>query len=273
VKNASIFSIEIAQIIHYSKLFEKYEHKVGELKKAYAALENIKHLFSEKEKLADIGIMMSNMAHEINNPLTAVIGYADLLLHTTGLHEEMKEQLQIIFSEAHRCHEMVNDLLLYSRSHQPRWQKTDLIFLVKEILQHLNIEINKYDIQVELKNSEMKECIVDGDLSLLMQVFTNLIKNAVQALEIKNSGRRIIIEFLKQNKQAVVNIRDNGPGIPAEIFPKIFTPFFTTKTAGNGTGLGLSICKSIIKKHGGSISVDNHSDGGAVFELRLPFNH
>ena len=268
-KNASIFGEEITRSIEYSKLYHRFEDKLQELKKVYEALENTKHLLVEKEKLAGLGTSVASMVHEINNPLTTVIGYADFLLRSSELQIEMKENLQVIFNEAHRCQEMVSDLLAYSRPHKPKLEPVDIVLLLKEILRLQAFEIQKGLVQADFYCAK-DAFFIQGDPLLLRQVFVNLIRNAYQALQNKEGPRKIRID-VEDRKDAVIIVRDNGPGIAPDILAKIFTPFFTTKNVGIGTGLGLSICRNIVQEHGGSISACNDSPAsGAVFTIKLP---
>jgi len=226
----------------------------------------------QSEKLAALGQLISGVAHELNNPLTSVIGYAQLLLHKGKLNDRAAEGIEIINREAERTRRIVQNLLSFSRQHKPCRTQADL----NEILER-SLELRAY----ELKTNNITVCREFGDLPRinvdqhqLQQVLLNVIINAEQA--IRTSGQKGTLTLKTQVKPGggwvVVSIADDGPGIPPEDLTKIFDPFFTTKEIGKGTGLGLSISYGIIKEHGGIIRAESESGRGTTFITELPLS-
>ncbi len=223
----------------------------------------------QSEKLAALGQLVSGVAHELNNPLTSVLGYTQLLLMRNQLDPHAAEQLEIVGQEADRARRIVRNLLSFSRQHKPSRAQVDLNELLERTL-----ELRTY----EMKVNNISVCREPGDIPRVMadehqlqQVFLNIIINAEQAIE---SGARaghltVRTEMGASNRVRIV-IADSGPGIPSHIIEKLFDPFFTTKPVGQGTGLGLSISYGIVKEHDGTISVESEPGRGARFIIELP---
>ncbi|MFQ5766367.1 MAG: ATP-binding protein [Acidobacteriota bacterium] len=227
----------------------------------------------QAEKLSAIGELVSGVAHELNNPLTGVLGYAQLLL-TREAPEGFRKQLETIYSEAIRCRKIVQNLLTFARKHKPEKRSVN----INEILE-ATLELRAYQLRVD-NISVVKELAEDlgstmADYHQMQQVFINLINNAHQAmLEDKGKGTLTISSAVERDR-IVVTFQDDGPGIPGDSAGRIFDPFFTTKEIGKGTGLGLSLSYGIIKEHGGTITVHNVGPGkgngrGAIFRVELP---
>jgi PAS domain S-box-containing protein len=222
----------------------------------------------ESERIASVGRMAAGVAHEINNPLSGILIYAELLKQ--GLNEKSQhiEDVVEIIDQTLRCKKIVSQLLEFSR--QSVGKVTSLI-LKECIHKSLNILITKaffQDIEVsEDIEEDMPEMV--GDVGQLQQVFTNLFMNAVDAMDGK--GRiDIRARYDRERNLFVVRFSDTGPGIPEEIRDKVFDIFFTTKPVGKGTGLGLSICKNIIKLHGGNLTFECPPGGGTTFIVEIP---
>ena len=265
---ASIFASQVAQAVRNAKLFRVLETKVEELRKAYKTLEETKTELVASEKLAAIGRLVSGVAHEINNPLTSVLGFTEILLSSEG-ENPMKESLAIVLHEAQRCQKIVQDLLLFTRHKKMSLELTRIDHLADEILEALSLDLKKNSVEVVKNYSDSPPILVDP--SQIQQVFLNLIKNAIQAMEAVPQGRKITVSIqLPAPKKMRVAFRDNGPGITAENIDKIFEPFFTTKGVGKGTGLGLSLSYGIIQRHGGCILVDSKPGNGTSFIVEIP---
>ena len=222
----------------------------------------------ETARLASIGELAAGVAHEVNNPLTAVLGYSQLVL-AEDLPRSVREDVQTIHSEAQRAAKIVQNLLSYARK-----SGSDRIYInVNSVLERA-LELKSYD----LKTSGIEvSCDFSEDLPSTMidehqmvQVFVNILTNAQQAIESIDANGQIIIGCFESGGQIRITISDNGPGIPAEHQAKIFAPFFTTKGVGTGTGLGLSICYGIIRQHGGDIWADSIQGEGVTFHIELP---
>jgi two-component system NtrC family sensor kinase len=220
------------------------------------------------EKMAAVGQLVSGVAHEVNNPLTAILGFADLLVQSREVPESARKDLRVILQEAQRTKQIVQNLLSFARQVPPQRKPIQLNPILKRTM-----ELRSYDLQsrgVSL-SQELRDDLplVNGDAHQLQQVFLNILNNAYDA--VKDCGRAGRIEISTASKDGVVEVsfRDNGCGISQP--EHIFDPFFTTKQVGEGTGLGLSICYGIIKEHGGEIFCGNNPDNeGATFVVRLP---
>lgn len=222
----------------------------------------------QSEKMSDLGQLISSVAHELNNPLTAVIGYSQLLLGM-DCDDKTKHTLATINSEAERCYKIVEGLLHFAREYEPRREYIQINNIVEATLNLKRYQLQVDNIQLELHISgDIPETLVDPHQ--MQQVFMNIINNAHQAM-VKHSGRgKLTVETKLEDDNIVIKFTDTGPGIPEKNMSRIFEPFFTTKEPGKGTGLGLSICQTIIQDHGGSIFVDSELGKGATFTVCLP---
>jgi len=219
------------------------------------------------EKMAAVGQLVSGVAHEVNNPLTAILGFADLLLQRE-LPSDARKDLQIIVHEAQRTKRIVHNLLSFARQTQPQRQPVDLNAILRRTLQLRSYDLASRGLEVvEQLDSTLPQVI--GDPYQLQQVFLNILNNAYDAVSESGRKGRIELETAAANGFVEVRFRDNGPGISQP--DRIFEPFFTTKSMGKGTGLGLSICEGIINEHGGEILCHSNSGPpGATFIVRLP---
>ncbi|MGH9573058.1 MAG: PAS domain-containing hybrid sensor histidine kinase/response regulator [Candidatus Acidiferrales bacterium] len=223
---------------------------------------------AEREKFTAMGQMLAGAAHELNNPLTAILGVSDLL--TEGGHDELtRRQAGLILKQARRAADIVQNLLAFSR---PR--SSGLIPLrVEDVIQHILLsqraEFEKKGIVVNVDTSP-DLAPVEADRKLLTQVFSNIIVNAEQAISAAKLSGTIAISIRPAGDRVCISFQNDGPPIPADIAGKLFDPFFTTKRPGGGSGLGLTICLAIVKDHGGSIDVESQQTGGATFRIYLP---
>ncbi len=222
----------------------------------------------QNERLAAMGQMIAGVAHELNNPLTAVLGVTELLRDSTG-DDSTRRQLEIAHRQARRAAQIVQSLLTFSRPPQPRKICVNLSELIERSLQLHEHSLRSNRITVDFSASPDLPLVL-GDTSQLTQVFLNLIANAEQAIrEIRDHGT-LRIRVSRAADRVVATFQDDGPGIPREILPKIFDPFFTTKRPGRGTGLGLSICLAILREHSGEIEGRPLPQGGSLFTIWLP---
>lgn len=231
----------------------------------------------QSEKLAALGQMIAGVSHELNNPLTAILGIGELLkerLSTPGAvaalpDASVSRQLELVNEQARRAAEIVQNLLAFSRPAAVQKTPVNLSELVQRTLQLHEYSLRVNNIKVEFAPVSGLPA-VNGDANQLMQVFLNLIVNAEQAIrEVREHGT-LRVRIAADDKTVRLTFQDDGPGIPANLLAKIFDPFFTTKRPGRGTGLGLSICMAMIKEHGGTIEAQNAESGGAVFQIALP---
>ncbi len=218
----------------------------------------------QSEKMASVGQLVSGVAHELNNPLTGVMGFSQLLL-AGELEEGPRAQIQTIYDEAERAAKIVQNLLSFARRRRPTKEMADVNALVQRVL-----ELRSYDFAVRniTLDTRMQSCWVDQDQ--IQQVLFNVIKNAEQAMIDAHRGGKLTVVTQGSSTGARISVADDGPGIPPDIQRRIFDPFFTTKEAGEGTGLGLTICYGIIDEHGGRIWTENRPEGGSTFNIELP---
>jgi len=219
------------------------------------------------ERLAAMGAMIGGVAHELNNPLTSILGVSELL-QDTETNETARKQLGMLQQQARRAAEIVQNLTYFSRPPAPGKSKINLVEIVERTLNLHAYSLRKNNVTVDFLKESVPYAL--GDPHQLMQVFLNLILNAEQAIrEVREKGT-LRIRLGRTDHSVWVSFLDDGPGIAKENLPSIFDPFYTTKRPGRGTGLGLSICKSVMKEHHGSVEAANAPDGGAVFTVTLP---
>lgn len=223
----------------------------------------------QTEKIASVGRMAAGVAHEINNPLSGVLIYAELLKEDLENQPERLSDVQEIIDQTLRCKKIVSEMLEFSRQSVGKTSSFSLKYLINKCLDLLINQAIFQDIQVVKEiESNMPEMV--GDMGQLQQVFTNLFINSAHAMESKGTlGIKAL--YSQDNSCFMIKVSDTGPGIPTEFRDKIFEIFFTTKPVGTGTGLGLSISQNIIKLHGGKISFDCPPEGGTTFTIELPF--
>ena len=220
------------------------------------------------EKMAAVGQLVSGVAHEVNNPLTAILGFADLLLQNPELPVSAVKDLRVILQEAQRTKQIVQNLLSFARQMPPQRNAVQLNLILRRTIQLRSYDFNSHGIEI---SEHLDEGLPDifGDAHQLQQVFLNILNNAYDAVHDLGRPARIEITSTRAGDAVEVSFCDNGYGISHP--DKIFDPFFTTKEVGKGTGLGLSICYGIVKEHGGEILCHNNLDGqGATFIVRFP---
>ena len=220
------------------------------------------------EKMAAVGQLVSGVAHEVNNPLTAILGFTDLLMENPELPESARRDLRVILQEAQRTKQIVQNLLSFARQMPPERQSVQLNSIVQRTVHLRSYDFMSHGIQVVEHFDESLPQVI-GDSHQLQQVFLNILNNAYDAVRETTRPARIEIMSSRAGSFVEISFRDNGPGIPDPTI--IFDPFFTTKEVGKGTGLGLSICYGIVREHGGEIVCDNNLNSeGATFTVRLP---
>ncbi|HEX6643929.1 MAG TPA: ATP-binding protein [Gemmatimonadales bacterium] len=225
----------------------------------------------QNEKMAAIGQLVSGVAHELNNPLTSIAGLSELLLEQDAGHEAPRQHLRIIHEQAERAGRIVRNLLTFVRKGTPEQAPVDVNDVVGRTVLLVNYEIRLREVELVTRLHPLP-LVVLGDPHELQQVLLNLLTNAVQALAALPPGRlrRITVETARVEDRIILAVRDTGDGVPPELEPNLFTPFFTTKPAGQGTGLGLSLSYGLIQAHGGTLAYEDGPDGGAEFTIELP---
>jgi signal transduction histidine kinase len=233
------------------------------------SLEYLKHFQSQmvqSEKLVSLGQLAAGAAHEINNPLTGVLGYSDLLIDDASLNDRQRAVAEKIRTLARRIKTLVASLLSFARQVPSEKTELDLNHVLSSALHLSNLDLRNKHIVVE-NHSDQDLPPVVGDANQILQVFFNLISNAVDALE-EIGGGTLVIRAVERGNSVVMEFSDSGPGIKSP--QHVFDPFFTTKPVGKGTGLGLSICYGIVQEHGGHIECFNRPEGGATFVVAFP---
>ncbi|MBI3474869.1 MAG: PAS domain S-box protein [Acidobacteria bacterium] len=225
----------------------------------------------QSERLAAMGQMIGGFAHELNNPLTSILGMTELL-QDHEIAENTRKQLVSLHQQARRAAEIVQNLQYFARPPAPGRSPVNLGELIQRTLHLQAYPLRKSNITVDFLREPTVPPIM-ADPNQLMQVFLNLILNADQAIRESRDKGTIRIRMGRNPDSVWVMFQDDGPGIATEVLPHIFDPFFTTKRPGRGTGLGLSICKTLIREHSGNIDASTAPDGGAVFTITLPVSN
>jgi two-component system, NtrC family, sensor kinase len=225
----------------------------------------------QNDKMASIGQLVSGVAHELNNPLTSIAGLAELLLERPAHPELPREHLRVIHDQAERAGRIVSNLLTFARKGVPEQTAVDLNDVISRTSLLIVYELHLHGIELSSELSA-EPVIVLGDRYELQQVLLNLVTNAVQAVAGLEPGqpRGITLSTARSNGEAILRVRDTGPGVPKHLAPYLFTPFFTTKGPGEGTGLGLSLSYGLVKAHGGALTYEPAAEGGAEFRVTLP---
>jgi two-component system NtrC family sensor kinase len=229
------------------------------------------------EKMATIGLLAAGVAHEINNPLTSIQGFADGLqrrmarlahiIDDDALKSDFEEYLDIIRKECRRCSGIVQSLLTFSPRKTSEFSRINLDPLIRNVLRILHHKLKNYPDDLIRLDLDVHLPAIRGNAAELEQVILNLVLNALDAVD--QAGVIDIRTRLEHDTRVILEVSDNGCGIPSEDLPKLFEPFFTTKPVGKGIGIGLSTCYHIIRAHGGEIGVDSVLGRGSAFTVRL----
>jgi two-component system NtrC family sensor kinase len=220
------------------------------------------------ERMATLGRLVSGVAHEVNNPLAAILGFTDLLLENPEVPANAREDLQIILHETQRTKDIVQDLLSFARQRPVKRELVNVGVILKQTTKLRSYDLQSHGVEVIEEYDENLPTVM-GDAQQLQQVFLNILNNAYDAIE--ESGRRGKIHLKTESAGQFIEISlaDNGTGITD--VERIFDPFYTTKQTGKGTGLGLSICYGIVRAHGGEIQCCSNADTfGSTFSIRIP---
>lgn len=218
-------------------------------------------------RMASLGTLAAGIAHEINNPLTAIMGNAEMILDGGRLDGEDRRDLQDIVKHSRRCRDIVRNLLEFAGRREPKKETLELVAVAESALEIALYGWNEPAAIVRVWPKDSPRVLADA--VQLKQVVANLVRNALQAME-GRPGAEVTVRVEGPSGRARIRVEDRGPGLPARSETRLFEPFFTTKPAGKGTGLGLYLCRLLVERHGGSISAGNRPDGGAAFVVELP---
>lgn len=239
---------------------------LDESRKSYENLQRLQTHLVQKEKLASLGQLVAGAAHEINNPLAAILGYSELLAANTSLRGDQATMAQKIGQQARRTRDLVADLLSFSQQSPSEKVLVDVSAVIQRALQMHDVQIRGKNIRVE---TDLDPALprIWGNTNQLLQTFLHLTENALDALNEVGGGCLLVTASCREN-EVVVEFSDSGPGMTDP--ERVFDPFYTTKPIGKGTGLGLSASYGVVQDHQGQITCHNKKDGGAVFTMRFP---
>jgi signal transduction histidine kinase len=259
----------LLMLIIFARTYIADKDRARLLSRSQQSVENLQRLQAQlvqTEKLVSLGQLAAGAAHEINNPLAAILGYSDLLADDPTLTEKARATSAKIRDQARRTKTLVGNLLSFARQVPPERTLLDINTVVTNAMQLRSLDLRSAKTRVELQLESVLPG-VRGDGNQLMQVFFNIINNAVDAME-SHDGGVLTIKTVRDRGNVIILFSDTGPGIKEP--HRVFDPFYTTKPVGKGTGLGLSICFGIIQEHTGKIMCYNGQNGGATFRVELP---
>ena len=253
---------EIAVAVEKLQLYE-------ETRAAYENLRRTQEQLLQSEKMAAVGQLISGVAHELNNPLTAILGYGQLLASSDMVSSQGAGYVDKLYKQAQRTHRIVHNLLSFARQHKPERLPVNLNQIIEDTvaLREYDLRVNNIKVHREFSR-ELPQTMADPHQ--LQQVFLNILNNAVDAVVEMPTGRELWVRTDIVGDRLLVAFLDSGAGVKE--LPKVFDPFYTTKPVGKGTGLGLSICYGIVTEHGGEILVRNVPPRGACFTILLPLS-
>jgi two-component system NtrC family sensor kinase len=251
---------QLSSAIERSILYE-------ETRQAYENLRRTQEQLLHSEKLAAVGQLISGVAHELNNPLTAILGYSQLLTSSGQLGPQGLEYSDKLYKQAQRTHRIVQNLLSFARQHKPERVPVKINQALEETLALRDYDLRMSNIRVHLDLAPELP-LTFADPHQLQQVFLNLVNNAVDAILENSREGDLWVRTAHESDRILIEFTDSGPGV--QDASRVFDPFYTTKPVGKGTGLGLSICYGIITEHGGTIRIRNMPARGASFAIELP---
>jgi signal transduction histidine kinase len=253
-----------------SLIASRLESQGTALQETRARLDGARQQLIQADKLTALGELVAGVAHEINNPLSAVMGWTQLLLSRDPA-PEFRRRLETMYTEEERMARIVKNLLTFARKHPPEKKYLGLNGIIEKTLElkAYHFKVNQIRIAKDLQPDLPMTLI---DFHQIQQVLLNLFTNAEQAMAESGKGGTLRITTRRVQDSIEALVADTGPGIPEEIRGRVFEPFFTTKKEGKGTGLGLSLCFGIVQEHGGTISLDSREGAGTTFIVRLPIS-
>lgn len=270
-------NLELAQLqdafttmaANLSEVHAALDRQVTQERKMREMLQSLQRQVVRQERLAAVGLLVSGVAHELNNPLQAILGTAELLEREPDLNDSVREELAFVKTQSGRAREIIRNLSRFSSQHTDPPSLIDLRDVVKEVVQLRRRDLDGASIVLDVETPPTRK--VYANFTEIEQVALNFVINAQQSIE--SAGRQkghIVIRLSESGKKVRLEVLDNGTGVSTEHEPKLFQPFFTTKPVGKGTGLGLSVSYGIIDSYGGAIGYRNNQWGGATFFFELP---
>ncbi len=245
---------------------EALKERSQELQEALDKLKETQDQLTQSEKMAAVGQLAGGVAHEINNPMGVILGFAQSLMRRIKEDDPLYLPLKSIEREAVRCRKLVADLLTFSRAEKTKAEKIDINQTIDEILSLTEAGAKIKNIEI-IKKYKKNLPFIKANKNQIQQLIINLCNNAIDAM---TAGGKITVMTESAENWIVFSVSDTGKGMSEEIKKHIFEPFFTTKEVGKGTGLGLSLCYEIVKKHNGTIEVSSELNKGTIFTIKLP---
>jgi signal transduction histidine kinase len=278
-QRSPVVSLELAELqnafvtmaANLRRAHETLDHQVEQERKMREMLQSLQRQVVRQERLAAVGVLVSGVAHELNNPLQAILGTAELLERDYQLTPHALEEIAFIKTQSGRAREIIRNLSRFSSQQSGPPALVDLRDVVAEVVQLRGRDLGNTGITLDVEATATHQ--VYANFTELEQVILNFVINAEQAVE--SAGRkhgRILIRLFETGRKVRLEVHDDGPGVSAEHEPKLFQPFFTTKPVGKGTGLGLSVSYGIVESYGGAIGYTGNPWGGATFFFELPFD-
>ena len=260
-------SVDIKSRDEIGQLSNSFNDMADELMERERSLKSAQLALVQSEKMAAVGTLSAGLAHEVKNPLSAVLGYAQLSMRKLEQPDVVRQHLETIESETRRCNEIIGNLMQFSRQEKGEFEDLAINEVVEKSAGIVDHQLGLNNVQVALDLAPDIPKLI-GNANQLQQVLMNLAINAQQAMQ--PDGGTVDIATSIDEENVYISVSDTGPGISQEVAEKIFEPFFTTKAAGQGTGLGLSVTYGIIRDHHGDIRVEESDGGGARFVIQLP---
>jgi len=255
---------DAGKVIYFDGILED----ITERRRAEEREKRLREEINLASRLAAVGELAAGVAHEINNPLTGVLGFSQRLLRKIT-DQNIRRDLEIIHNEARRAAEIVQNLLTFARRREPKKQYVDINEILQKALELRGYELITSNVEVAADLAPVLPQVM-ADIGQIQQVFLNIILNAEQIMAEANRGGKLSIKTRQVKDYIRISFSDNGPGILAEHLDRLFDPFFTTRGAKGGTGLGLSVCHGIVTEHGGRIYARSRAGRGATFFVELP---
>ena len=272
VPNLELAQLQSAFITMAANLREtqdKLDRQFEQERKVRETLQSLQRQVVRQERLAAVGVLVSGVAHELNNPLQAILGTAELLERRGGLSPESLDEIAFVKTQAGRAREIIRNLSRFSSQQSGPPAIVDLRDVISEVVQLRRRDLDAGSITLDIETLTTRK--VYANFTELEQVTLNFVINAQQSIEaVGRTKGRIMIRLFDVGKKVRLEVQDDGPGVAPEDEPKLFQPFFTTKPVGKGTGLGLSVSYGIIESYGGSIGHQGNPWGGATFFFELP---
>jgi two-component system NtrC family sensor kinase len=270
--NFELHQAQDAFITMASSLREAHDaldHQVEQERRMRETLQSLQRQVVRQERLAAVGVLVSGVAHELNNPLQAILGSAELLERSGWLSGEALEEIAFVKTQSGRAREIIRNLSRFSSQQSGPPTLIELRDVIDEVVQLRRRDLDNSSIALDVDAGSNRK--VYANFTELEQVILNFVINAQQSIE--GAGRsegRILIRLQDAGKRVRLEVQDDGPGVGPEVEPKLFQPFFTTKPVGKGTGLGLSVSYGIVESYGGTIGYQRNDWGGATFFFELP---